>query len=136
MAKQVKRKPGKRTAKKSVKPRAKTTRAKAPAAAEKASWINNALNAPMVREAIAAAIVAGAGAAAAVFLKRHGPSTKQIKSAASDASTATKDLADAAFGALAGAAAETMKGMLPGRDAGEPRASGQRRPKPRDQELQ
>ena len=84
----------------------------------------------MVREAIAAAIVAGAGAAAAVFLKRHGPSAKQIKSAASDVSTATKDFADAAFGALAGAAAETMKGMLPDRDTGTSRSSAQRRPKP------
>ena len=136
MAKQVKRKPGKRTAKKSARPRAKTARAKAPAVADKASWINNALSTPMVREAIAAAIVAGAGAAAAVFVKRHGPSAKQVKSAASEVSSATKDLADAAFGALAGAAAETMKGMLPDRDAERSRSSAQRRPNPLDQDLQ
>ena len=102
MAKQVKRKPGKRVAKKSARPRAKTARAKTPAVADKASWINNALSAPMVREAIAAAIVAGAGAAAAVFVKRHGPSAKQVKSAASDVSTATRDFAADAFGALGG----------------------------------
>ncbi len=136
MARQVKRTPGKRAAKKSVKPRKKTARAKTPAAADKANWLNNALNAPMVREAIAAAIVAGAGAAAAVFVKRHGPGAKQVKSAASDISTATRDLAEAGFGVLAGAAAETMKGMLPDRDAGEGRGSAQRRPKLQDQGSQ
>ena len=139
MAKQVKRKPGKRAAKKSAGP-TKTARAKAPAGAAQASWmnadwINNALSAPMVREAIAAAIVAGAGAAAAVFVKRHGPSASKVRSAAADASSATKDLTDAAFGALAGAAAETMKGMLP--STGEGRTSStQRRTKPQDQDSQ
>ena len=35
------------------------------------SWINTALTSPLVREAVAAALIAGAGAAAAVFTKRH-----------------------------------------------------------------
>jgi hypothetical protein len=33
-------------------------------------WLGNALSAPLVREAVAAALVAGAGAAAAILAKR------------------------------------------------------------------
>jgi hypothetical protein len=64
----------------------------------------------MVREAVAAAIVAGAGAAAAVFVgKNRGAIAKRAKSAASAAS----DMADAAAGAIAGTAGERLRDMLP-----------------------
>jgi hypothetical protein len=111
MAKQVKRKPGKRTASKG--PAKKGARTRASATAQSFSCITDALTAPVVREAIAEALVAGATAAAAVFAKQHGPSARKVKAAASGASSATSDLADAAMGALAGSATETIRGMLP-----------------------
>ena len=136
MAKQAKLKSGKRTAKKS--PRRKST-AKKGSAAKPASafhvpdWINNAWDAPLVREAVAAALIAGAAAAAAVFARRKGLSGRKVKSAVSDAFDATKDVADAAVDAFADAAPDTMRGFLPGGSkAPRPAASAPRREKGRN----
>ena len=128
MARRVNRKPGKRTASKG--PAKKSARTRASATALSFGWITDALTAPLVREAIAEALVAGATAAAAVFAKQHGPSARKVKVAASGASSARRDLADAAMGALAGATTDTIRGMLPGIAKGN--ASGQRRPKGAD----
>jgi hypothetical protein len=79
-------------------------------------WMNSAMGSPLMREALAAALIAGAGAAAAVLAKRHGPSGKQMKSALSDASKAARNFADNAVGAFAGAASDTVRDMLPEED--------------------
>jgi hypothetical protein len=76
-------------------------------------WVNNAMGSPLMREAVAAALIAGAGAAAAVLAKRHGPSGKQVKSALSEASQAARNFADNAVGAFAGAASDTVRDLLP-----------------------
>ena len=136
MAKQAKRKSGKRTAKKS--PRRKST-AKKVSAAKPASafrmpdWVSNAWDAPLVREAVAAALIAGAGAAAAVFAHRKGLSGRKIKSAVSDAFDASKDVANATVDAFADAASETISGFFPGDSkATRASASAPRREKGRD----
>jgi hypothetical protein len=64
---------------------------------------NVGLTSPLVREAIAAALIAGAGAAAAVFAGHGGSSgKKQIRSSSSLLSDATQNVTDAAVGALRG----------------------------------
>ena len=136
MAQQAKRKSGKRTAKK-ISPRKRM--AKKGSAAKPASafhvpdWISNAWDAPLVREAVAAALIAGAAAAAAVFARRKGLSGRKVKSAVSDAFDATKDIADAAVDAFGDAASDTMSGFLPGSSkAPRPAASAPRREKGRN----
>ena len=140
MAKQAKRKPSKRASKKSAGSTArkggaasKGSAAKPASAFHMPDWVSHAWDAPLVREAVAAALIAGAGAAAAVFAHRQGLSGRKIKSAVSDAFDATKGVADAAVDAFADAASDTMKGFFPG-DSRPPRvaASAPRREKGRD----
>jgi hypothetical protein len=82
----------------------------------------------MVREAVAAAIVAGAGAAAAVFVgKNRAAISRKARSVKNVASGITHDMTEAAAGALAGAAGEAMRGLLPSRrdsDADDESRSG------------
>ena len=93
-------------------------------------WVTSALSSPLVREAVAAALIAGAGAAAAVFAGHSGSSgKKQIRSASSLLSDATQNVTDAAVGALAGAATETVKGLLPASKAGDTNPARLSRPK-------
>ena len=117
MRKQAKRKLGKRAAKKSP-PRKSTTKrasaAKPASAFHMPDWVSNAWDAPLVREAVAAALIAGAAAAAAVFAHRQGVSGRKVKLAVSDAFSATKGVADAAIDAFADAASATMSGFFPG----------------------
>ena len=136
MAKQAKRKLGKRVGKKSS-PRKSTTKkasaAKPASAFHMPDWVSNAWDAPLVREAVAAALIAGAAAAAAVFAHRQGLSGRKVKSAVSDAFSATKGVADAAIDAFADAASETMSGFFPGDSkATRAPASTPRRVKGRD----
>jgi hypothetical protein len=85
-----------------------------------AEWVTSSLTSPLVREAVAAALIAGAGAAAAVFAGHSGSGAKKkIRSASSVLTDATQDVTDAAVGALAGAATDAVKRLLPagkGRD--------------------
>lgn len=117
MAKQTKSKSAPQTKKRTVKksPAKKAFEATATAAGQPLGWISEALTSPIVREAIAAALIAGAGAAAAVFAGQGG--RKTAGSAKRLLSDATKDMTDAAAGALAGAATEAVKGLLPTRSA-------------------
>jgi hypothetical protein len=93
----------------------------ASATRQTADWITSSLTSPLVREAVAAALIAGAGAAAAVFAGHSGSSGKRkIRSASSVLSDATQDVTDAAVGALAGAATDAVKRLLPaGKSKGE-----------------
>ena len=135
MAQQAKRKSGKRTAKKSPprKRMAKKGSAATASAFHVPDWISNVWDAPLVREAVAAALIAGAAAAAAVFAHRKGLSGWKVKSAVSDAFDATKDFADAAVDAFGDAASDTMSGFFPGGSkAPRPAASAPRREKGRN----
>jgi hypothetical protein len=88
--------------------------AKGTAVSQTLSWINETLTSPLVREAIAAALIAGAGAAAAVFAGQGSAGGhKKARSLGTMISDATKDMTDSAAGALAGAATDAMKELLP-----------------------
>jgi len=105
MAKQARRKPVKRAVTKRApsKTARKGTTAKPASAFQVPEWVSNAWDAPLVREAVAAALIAGAGAAAAVFGRRQGLSGRKVKSAVSDAF-------DAAGDAFVDAASDTLPG--------------------------
>jgi hypothetical protein len=81
-------------------------------------WITSSLTSPLVRQAIAAALIAGAGAAAAVFAGQSGRAKKKMKAASSLLSDATQDVTDAAVGALAGVATNAVEKLLPSSSAG------------------
>ena len=98
---------------------------KVPGVLRHADWVNTALNSPLIREAIAAALVAGAGAAAAV-LSRGGPAAEGVKKAgaavadtAGDAASAAAGFTHAAADAVTGLAAEAAKKLLPVSDAAD-----------------
>jgi len=115
MAKRSKPKSGSQPKKRASK---KSRGATASATRKTADWITSSLTSPLVREAVAAALVAGAGAAAAVFAMHSGSSgKKKVRSASSVLSDATQDVTDAAVEALAGAATDAVKGQLPGSNA-------------------
>jgi hypothetical protein len=52
----------------------------------KSEWFSNAMESPVAREAVAAALLAGAAAAAAVFAGKHSAKVRKAAAALSDAS--------------------------------------------------
>jgi hypothetical protein len=89
------------------------------------NWISDSLSSPIVRQAVAAALVAGAAAAAAVFTGK-GRMKSGGRSLASMLSGATKDMTEAAVHALAGAATNEAKELLPSEPNEPDRSSRQR----------
>lgn len=77
-------------------------------------WFNDALSSTLGREALAAALIAGAGAAAAVLAKRG--AGRKMKSAVSEASDATREFAGTATDAFVSATSGAVRSFLPGRD--------------------
>lgn len=77
-------------------------------------WFNDALSSTLGREALAAALIAGAGAAAAVLAKRGAGG--KIKSAVSEASDATREFAEAATDAFVSATSGAVRSFLPRSD--------------------
>jgi hypothetical protein len=104
---------------------------KVPAALRETGWLNDMLSSPIAREAIAAALVAGAAAAAAVFTKEASGSPSGRLAAGSTVSKGSrllgeaKDVAGAAIGAFVGSVAEGISGA----QAEKPAASERRRVK-------
>ena len=90
----------------------KTTTSTSTPVGQTLSWINESLSSPLVRQAVAAALVAGAGAAAAV-LAGKGSMKAGTKSLGTMISGATKGIADSALDAFAGAAGDATREMLP-----------------------
>jgi hypothetical protein len=66
------------------------------------NWLSESVSSPLVREAIAAALIAGAGAAAAVFAGRKVAASKG-KSLTGMLSDAARDATESAAEALSGA---------------------------------
>jgi hypothetical protein len=75
------------------------------------NWFNDALSSTIGREALAAALIAGAGAAAAVLAKRSAGG--KVKSAMAEASNATRDFADATADAFVEATSGAVRKFLP-----------------------
>jgi hypothetical protein len=69
------------------------------------NWLSESVSSPLVREAIAAALIAGAGAAAAVFAGRQVAASKG-KSLTGMLSDAARDATESAADALSGAMGE------------------------------
>ena len=86
---------------------------KATGVSQTPSRIGETVNTPLVREAIAAALIAGAGAAAAVFAGQSSGGQKRARSLGTMISDATKDMTNSAAGALAGAATDAVKELMP-----------------------
>lgn len=127
MAKQT---TSKKRAPKKISAAKKISAHKATGVSQTLNWIGETVNTPLVREAIAAALIAGAGAAAAVFAGQSSTGQKRARSLGTMISEATKDMTNSAAGALAGAATDAVKELMPtsgARDAG--RSSQRRRSK-------
>jgi nucleoid DNA-binding protein len=93
---------------------------KVPKAVRTSSLLDNLLNSPLGREILAEAIVAAAGAAASVLMKKR-PSADQVTQAGeaivdtgSEAASVTKDLAQTAVGAVTEVVADAAQRILPG----------------------
>ena len=103
MARPTKSKPARKATKRASKKAPKAT-----SVGQTFSWLNEALTSPVVREAISAALIAGAAAAAGVFAGGgHGP--RKSKSFGAMLSDATKGVAGSAVEALAEAANDAAK---------------------------
>jgi hypothetical protein len=111
MAKRTKSK--RRTPKKTSGSARKSAGDKASGVSQTLNWIGETVNTPLVREAIAAALIAGAGAAAAVFAGQNSGVKKGARSLGTMISDATKDMTNSAAGALAGAATDAVKELMP-----------------------
>jgi hypothetical protein len=125
MAKQTKSK--KRAPKKTSGSTRRSSADKATGVRQTLSWIGETVNTPLVREAIAAALIAGAGAAAAVFAGRSSAVQKRARSLGTMISGATKDMTNSAAGALAGAASDAVKELMPTSRARDDARSSRRR---------
>lgn len=85
-----------------------------------ADWINGALHAPLVREAVAAALIAGAAAAAGVLAKSNTRAGKVMRAGADvvadegrEAGDTARELTQAAVGTVLGLAANAAQSFLP-----------------------
>jgi hypothetical protein len=111
MAKQTKSK--KRAPTKTSGSTGRSSADKATGVSQTLSWIGETVNTPLVREAIAAALIAGAGAAAAVFAGQNSGAQKRARSLGTMISDATRDMTNSAAGALAGAATDAVNELMP-----------------------
>ena len=102
-AKMTKSKPARKATRRPSKKAAKAT-----AVGQTFSWLNEALTSPLVREAISAALIAGAAAAAGVFAG-GGQRQRKARSLGAMLSDATKGMAGSAVEALADAANDAAK---------------------------
>ncbi len=92
---------------------------KVPKAVRTSSLLDELLNSPLGREILAEALVAAAGAVATVLMKKR-PSAGQVANAGktivntgAEATSATKDLAQTAVGAVTEVVADAARHILP-----------------------